>query len=798
MKKWYWILAFGLALLLGLAVGANMEKAYAEPTPGTRIQLPILNHIGDVTSGVETWIEVQNVGDEYTKAALVLWGEPGQCAPQCNGPLKVECTGLLKPGTTWNFRGAKVPAGAKSGIVYSLDPLYADDECFILYSLVGDCWGWRDWDLYEFPLVVGDPLAVEVWRKGPGDDTPEVSVTASYSGISEWMHGMWDPVYGGYAYYVPLVYATHPAPPKDFTTWIYLHNSGDECTSVELWFQAQEDCLRATICEVDYLAPGETYQYDANYCVGPGFQGSVWIRTSQPMGITVDQVGRDLLMTYNGKPAQLQYEYGEEPFFRTGSLVAYGPLIYREYNGWDALVQVQNLSSIVNAKVKVYFYDNSGDIITTLVDWICPRGSQTYTLPVINDLPGHYVGTVRVESQEWWTPGDPKVQPPHIQAIAELIKFEGPARAEALEAIAYNLFDEWQAYDWQVGEFPGVELIGVPSILKSASGLTTELAIWNPTPKPGKTDFAIYLFDQNGLLDYVCEVLNEKQSEYINFDSWGYINPGFKGSAIIRETYTNYEAGVDPGLAVIKVERSGTVLSSDIPGDESAGSEGFPVAYWWEEFGWEGPEWPACPPDICGNGTVRGFVEDDLGDPVAGAYVVLAGGVGASGIPGLEAWTDASGEFVITDVPTNFEYFALVSALGHCDGLDDFEFVCDDDFIDIGTTVIDRAADLTGVVYLENDGVDGPSAGDSFLEGMEVQLYDATGTVLEDTDYTLADGSFAFLDFCPTGVDHQLCVIDSLWETPQTFCTTWTATQGDADHAEFEVFWDVWTWVVGP
>ena len=35
------------------------------------------------------------------------------------------------------------------------------------------------------------------------------------------------------------------------------------------------------------------------------------------------------------------------------------------------------------AKVKVYFLDRSGDVITTLVDWICPRGSQTFFLPLI-------------------------------------------------------------------------------------------------------------------------------------------------------------------------------------------------------------------------------------------------------------------------------------------------------------------------------------------------------------------------------------------------------------------------------
>ncbi len=64
--------------------------------------------------------------------------------------------------------------------------------------------------------------------------------------------------------------------------------------------------------------------------------------------------------------------------FSVGSEVAFGPLLYSEYQGWDSLVQVQNLSTVTNAKVKVYFLDRGGDIITTLSDWICPGGSQGY------------------------------------------------------------------------------------------------------------------------------------------------------------------------------------------------------------------------------------------------------------------------------------------------------------------------------------------------------------------------------------------------------------------------------------
>ncbi|MFQ6058526.1 MAG: S8 family serine peptidase, partial [Anaerolineae bacterium] len=595
-----------------------VETPPASISPGRRIQLPVLNWIGD-QPGAETWIEIQNVGATFTKAALVLWGEAGPCPPQAAGPIKVECTGLLKPGSAWLFKGTQLPAAAKSGIAYSLSAaqfetggggqeIFADFVCENLFELVvEDSNEWRRFDKafrerlvwtapspdVDFGAFLGSPLAVEVNRKGPGDDHPAYAVNGAYTGVSEFMEGVYDPWFGGFAYYTPLIYATYPDdPPKDFTSWIYIQNSGNECTSVELWFQKQDNCLRAQVAEIPALAPGETYQFDPNPVVGSDFQGSAWIRASQPLGIVVDHVGRDVLMTYRGFPAQLQSMLDAPPEFSPGSTVNYGPLIYREFNGWDSAIHVQNLSSVVNAQVKVYFLDASGDVITTLVDWICPRGSQTFYLPVINNLPGHYVGTVRVESQNWWAPGGPSVEAPYILSVADLIRYEGPARTQTLEAISYNLFSEPEVFRWQAGDNMGTGLIGIPSALKDKQGVTSEIAIQNVNPNPGFTDFAIYFYDQNGLLGYVCEKLNEKQVEYINLDSWGYINPGFAGSWVIRATYTNQGGATNYGLAAIAIERVGTVLSNDILGDESKGFEGVPI---FGPFDFEGPQAPECP-----------------------------------------------------------------------------------------------------------------------------------------------------------------------------------------------------------
>jgi hypothetical protein len=612
------------ALWLGHAAPAS-----ADPSPGRQVHLPILNFLGQ-DEVCRSWIETQNVGNVDSKAVLVVWGEPGFCPPQCAGPLKVECTGLLRPGSTWNFLGAQLPTGAKSAMVFSFnnrplsqiagdlvppDDLVADYMCETLFfGVVGDCDDFRRFkkafneglSFAGVPMAraVGAPLAVEVLRTCPGDVTPGVSVTSKYSGISGYMLGAFDPVYGGFAYHVPLVFAAKGG----LNSILYVQNGGLECSSLELWFKAQDDCLRARICDVATLAPGETFQFDASDCVGPDWQGSAWVRSSEPLGIVVDLVGRDVLMSYIAKPAELRYTFDGRTYFESGSQVAFGALLYSEYQGWDSGVQVMNLSPVSSAKVKVYFMDRGGDIITTLVDWVCPRGSQTYFLPVIADLPGYWMGSVRVESQEWWTPGGPSVAGPAVQAVATLVKYSDVGRSTMTEAIAYNLVPEYQSYQWQLGPkqpCPGpgcVGVIGVPSFLKDrqGTGVTTELAIQNVVPKPGFTDFALFIFDQNGLLDYICEKLTEKQVEYINLANWGYINPGFKGSAVISAVFWEHDV-FDPrgrfqnnvlGLAAVTVERSGTLQGEDIPGDEAAGSEGFPILD--GSFRPGGPKAPSC------------------------------------------------------------------------------------------------------------------------------------------------------------------------------------------------------------
>ena len=108
----------------------------------------------------------------------------------------------------------------------------------------------------------------------------------------------------------------------------------------------------------------------------------------------------------------------------------------------------------------------------------------------------------------------------------------------------------------------------------------------NIVTKPGFTDFAIYIYDQNGLLDFICQKIHREQVEYIDLQTWGYVSNGFKGSAIISATFWEHEVFDGEGnfirnllgLGAVSIERTGARLGEDIPGDEAAGSRGIPFA----------------------------------------------------------------------------------------------------------------------------------------------------------------------------------------------------------------------------
>jgi len=214
------------------------------------------------------------------------------------------------------------------------------------------------------------------------------------------------------------------------------------------------------------------------------------------------------------------------------------------------------------------------------VDWICPRGSQTFFLPAIANLPGQYVGSAKVESQNWWSPGDEPVDAPNILSVVNLINYYTG------QGLSYNAFSATEA--------EGVTTVALPFLAKEkrdpfgppGSTWTSEIAIHNLNPNPGQTGLRLDFYDQNGLLYSVCQTLGDNQVDYINLADWHHIPPGFLGSGVITATCSTQDGG--PSIAVVVVERAQGYPGGDL----TKGYAGFPVPG--EAYNPQGV--PPCPP----------------------------------------------------------------------------------------------------------------------------------------------------------------------------------------------------------
>jgi hypothetical protein len=568
---------------------------------GPIIHLPVLATL-DGTGPCAASVFVQNVSAEAVVALLVTWGETQTCHDSpCVKPRSIDCSGLIGPGSSWTWQ---VDSGQDlSGTLFSLRDVAladigvpsspgqsaADAVCAAMQTATTICDAKSGFSAFKsaydagllyggLPMdrIRGGAIVAEVQRDCAGQ-------LASYHGLDEADAGAKDPANGSFTYTVPLVYLDKAG----FNTALYIQNeSADQCTAVEVWFKAQDDCLRARTCFVVAIGPGQTSTERLGDCLGSGAQGSLWLRSTGPLAVAVDILGRGALSTYEATPDRvLDPVTGEVRL--PGSPVAYGPIAFSEYNGWDTGVQVANLSPDVNAKVKLYFLDRSGDIITTLVDWVCPRGSQTFFLPVIQDLPGAWAGSVRIESQEWWTPGPAYEGPPPISAVVSLQHFTNPERTETTGMAMYNALTEEDSFDWKYGRGAGgldsgVGLLAIPhlELAPPVNGFGSHLAVTNLVPAPGFTRFNVVLFDNNGTVDELCMQLAEKQTESINLGYFGHLTAGFSGSALVSATYWNHRSseGADRllvGLAAASISPHWT--NADVPGDEFAISAATPL-----------------------------------------------------------------------------------------------------------------------------------------------------------------------------------------------------------------------------
>jgi len=526
----------------------NVQFTFIPTQIGARIQLPAIDHEG----GWETLIQVQNAGDEDTGAIVFLWGEySGQCPANDPGPIGVACM-MVPENAVWTLR-TQIPTLARSAIVYAVDEGLFDEACEDAADAVGDSDEWREWeDDYEGS---GEPVAVIVQRQGPNDYGTLVS--SAYTGISEGMEGGGPP----YQYFAPYAMRQY----YNLDTEMIIQNSGQGCTSVWLRYQKQGSCNFSYSEHIEQLAPGESVRKRVPEVLGVGWLGSVYVTANEPLGIIVDQtslppsVDRGVLLTYRARPYKL-----------TTDTLFFADLLFRELSGWDASIQVQNLTQeSLPTFVTVEFFDNNGDSILFLGEWVCPAGGVTFYLPAIAGLGVEYAGAAVIQSHSqagYPSGGETDGQP--IFAVVDLNRAEMGAQGGS-----YNAYVE--------SEKMGASAIVLPFLVKEHQGVTSLIAVRNNS-NCNDIELKLQLRDETGgVIGSVGDFwLRAGRLKLIDLASVGSVVPGFAGAGLVEVTDVQQLCDMDgdgeldqePLMPSVVVVNGGTG-----PGDVTNIYEGIPA-----------------------------------------------------------------------------------------------------------------------------------------------------------------------------------------------------------------------------
>ena len=502
-----------LVLVTGLFGGLlTASTVSADPVSGIRFQIPRIDLGDPFVTGISDWatkIQVQNLGPATTVTATFY------------GPYKG--TGVfpaLGKQTMW------LPVRGVWTLHNVLKLNFPTAESAIITTALST-----------------DEVAVTVDRWGT-DAYGAFEISSSYTGIEDAMDGYEN------KYFAPYVMYNY----NNLDTTLTIQNSGLLYTaSVWIYYKQQGNCEYQVAQHIESLSPGEAIRVgpgkDADVkfpaAIKPGWLGSAYISSAVPLGIITDQLSHPTLSTNRGtlttfrgmpyKPATY------DPVTGAGAWGTkwYADLLYREISGWDASIQVQNLTQkSMPTFVCVDFMDNSGDEILFVCDWICRNGALTFFLPAITDLginfPFGYVGAAEIYSfQQVDYPGVHHENGESIFAVVDIKKSKvydagifgwRHTVAGETQAGAYNAHPEEEKLDatgW-----------AMPFVAKEGNGVTTRFALRN-NANCNKFEGKIWIMDETGTDVGVIHIpwLHPKHLKIIDLAYQGFLYPGFVGAA---------------------------------------------------------------------------------------------------------------------------------------------------------------------------------------------------------------------------------------------------------------------------
>ena len=513
-----------LAILAGLApraAGAQTpEPGLADRQADAQLFLPVMP---PDSAGCTPQLAVQNLGVETSKAVLVTWGEPGFCSPQAAGPLKVECSGLLAPGTAWTFSARQLPAGSRSGALFSfsarllselgvrlpMDDVAADWMCEnLFFGVVGDAddydrflHAFRDGSEYaSVPLgrIVGAPIGAQ-WTEDCGGAQPSYQAqrpaSASRFSFDE----------GAFLSYLPWV-------EPGWTLWV--QNIGTNCTQAEVGFDLPTG--RSRICKTAGIAPGESWRLQLRDCIDQA--AGAWVRSTGPIAVVARFEAQAAYAGQGAGGTELQ-------------------LALAELAG-DTRIMVQNPSTLLTATVTLRLRSGEGDVLLAK-DAVLPPRRTTMLRIAAAEVGALLAGTPL--SLLLTSTGSVDLPPAPVIAVV----MPDSAGHSGVIGSAWSMAAGERAQS-------GAALFGLPSIgrdLPSATGATraSRILLHNSAEIPGFTDLAVYLYDQNGFLDVSCEKLNQRQVTVMDLQTLGFLSDGLRGSALVSAAFWEHDVFAPDG-----------------------------------------------------------------------------------------------------------------------------------------------------------------------------------------------------------------------------------------------------------
>lgn len=542
---------------------------------------------------------VQNTGARPSKAVWLTWpmGTTG-CGPTEAGPTHAVCSGLIAPGGTWSAPPV-LPGQTSSAMLFSFtmqsvgeagiggglapsEPV-GDAMCRVLTErVVGDPAAFQrflqafaeggDFDGIALGAARGASLGAELTRSC-ADRSPERPARAGYLGVPA---GRLLPPESGVDPDDP-VYRV-PMPAEGATAWV--QNAGWQCVTVEILVRpsavsdACGDPPTPVTCSAPLvLSPGQTRLVAVFRCGGARGTSSLELRSSGPLAVVVDAM--EPLDPSLGSFAYNQLDAGD-------ALSA--PLALPEEEGlWLNRVLIQNTEALPR-DLQVRRRDRRG-----AVDWstdvrVCPQQVLAVDLPTRMFEPGS-VDVALLGARDG-------AQPSGISALVEHTTLDRPVD-RALYPMARNRA--------QASPVVRNGVVAIPRLTRGPK-TSTELTIHNAVDAPGETNVVLYLFDANGLVDFECRGLAEREALQLDARSWRTDLGSGSWSALVSATFWSHEVfdasgrrlGNPVDLMVTTADRELAHLGAGAGLGEAMASLHQPPSRA-DVVGWSLPALPICP-----------------------------------------------------------------------------------------------------------------------------------------------------------------------------------------------------------